>query len=152
MYFKNTYSILKQDTHKEDLSSLAFCLNWFKEKNKIENFFFTKSCTQSLELSLLLLKLPPSSEVIMPSYAFVSLGNAVNNLGLKCVFVDCEASTMNINPNAIESAVTENTKAVITINYGGVSCDYDKIRKICSKHDLFLIEDNAHGILGKYKD
>tara|TARA_Y100000385_G_scaffold66934_1_gene66719 strand:+ start:34481 stop:35575 length:1095 start_codon:yes stop_codon:yes gene_type:complete len=136
----------------ESSKSLEYCTKWFKKNNHIENIYFTKSCTQSLELSLLLLDLPANSEVIIPSYAFVSLGNAVNNLGIKCVYVDCEGSTMNIDVNQIEQAITENTKALITINYGGISCDYDKIRKICRNNNLILIEDNAHGILGKYKD
>lgn len=131
--------------------SKNYCLDWFNSKHNTDNFFFTKSCTQSLEISLMCLELPIGSEVIIPSYAFVSLANAVNNIGLKCIFIDCEKDTMNIDSNQIEQAITTKTKAVITINYGGVACDYDKITAICKKHNLFLIEDNAHGLLSEYK-
>lgn len=116
------------------------------------NFFLTKSCTQSLELSILIAGLPERSEVIIPSYAFVSLANAIVLRGLTPVFVDCEKGTMNIDAVALENAITSNTSAVITINYGGVSCDYDTIKRSCKKHNLVLIEDNAHGMGATYKD
>src|SRR5690554_4570805 len=116
-----------------------------------ENFYLTKSCTQSLELAIMSLNIPKGKEVILPSYGFVSLANAVAINGLKCVFVDCERDTMNISVEAIRNAISKDTAAVMTINYAGVSCDYDAIVDICSKHELYLIEDNAHGIRCKYK-
>lgn len=130
----------------------TFIKNWFAKSANIKNFFFTKSCTQSLEISLMILDFPQGSEIILPSYAFVSLANAINNLGLKCVFVDCEKETMNIDSKSIQRAITEKTKAIITINYNGVACDYDKIRNICDTNKLYLIEDNAHGIGATYKN
>ncbi len=150
-FHKNSFTCL---TNKVDIAfdkNESFCKNWFAEKHNIERFFFTKSCTQSLELSLMLLRLPKGAEVIMPSYAFVSVANAVTNLGYKAVFVDCEKHTMNIDVKAVKGAVSSLTRAIISINYGGVSCDYAGLKKICEKHKLYLIEDNAHGILGKYK-
>lgn len=128
------------------------CNSWFTSNSKYHNFFFTKSCTQSLELAIMSLNLPAGSEVILPSFAFVSLANAINNLGFVCVFVDCDANTMNINADEIEQAISPLTKAIITINYGGIACDYDKIITICNKNQLYLIEDNAHGINAKYKE
>jgi dTDP-4-amino-4,6-dideoxygalactose transaminase len=113
--------------------------------------FLTKSCTQSLELAILCLNLEAGSEVILPSFGFVSLANAVSNFGYSPVFVDCQADTMNVCPTALEEAINEKTKAVITINYSGVSCEYDQIIPICKKYGLVLIEDNAHGIFSKYK-
>jgi len=128
------------------------CCDYFVNNFRYPNFFLTKSCSQSLELAMLILDLPPESEVILPSYAFLALANAVALRNLKCVFVDCEKETMNIDVNAVESAISEKTRAIITLNYGGVACDYDKIHAICKKHNLILIEDNAHGIRAKYKD
>ncbi|MCO5229686.1 MAG: aminotransferase class I/II-fold pyridoxal phosphate-dependent enzyme [Chitinophagales bacterium] len=122
------------------------------EKYSYQNFFLTKSCTQSLNLALMTLGFPKGKEVIIPSYGFVSLANSVVINGLKCVFVDCEPDTMNISAGAIENAINENTVAVITINYGSVACDYDRIRNICRQNSLVLIEDNAHGIDAKYRD
>jgi len=130
----------------------SFCKNWFKGEIGDRPLFFTKSCTQSLELALAVLELPKNSEVIIPSYGFVSLANAVVLNGLKCVFVDCNPESMNIDPLAIERAISSNTRAVIAINYGGLSCDYDHILGICRKYKLMLIEDNAHGIGGKFKN
>ncbi|MCO5233271.1 MAG: aminotransferase class I/II-fold pyridoxal phosphate-dependent enzyme [Chitinophagales bacterium] len=124
----------------------------FTENYNYSNFLLTKSCTQSLELALMSLPSEKGKEIILPSYGFVSLANAVALNGYKCVFVDCEPGTMNVSANAIESAITKDTVAVITINYAGVACDYDKIQKLCTENNLFLIEDNAHGINCKYKD
>lgn len=115
-----------------------------------KNFFLTKSCTQSLEIAIMTLNLPKNSEVIMPSYGFVSIANAVSINGLKCVFVDCDPNTMNVSIEAIQNAITKKTKAVITINYSGVACDYDQLLPICKEKDIYLIEDNAHGIRAKY--
>lgn len=75
------------------------------------------------------LDLPPGGEVILPSYAFVSCANAINNHGNTCVFVDCEPGTMNISPDAVAAAITPNTRAIMTINYGGVGCNYEQLRK-----------------------
>ncbi len=127
------------------------CSNWFEQAEKYNRVYFVKSCTQSLELALMSLNLPPDSEVILPSYSFVSLANAINNLGHKCIFVDCEKDTMNISVDSLEAAISPKTKAVVVINYAGVACDYDNLKQICTKHNLFLIEDNAHGIKAKYK-
>jgi dTDP-4-amino-4,6-dideoxygalactose transaminase len=124
----------------------------FRDQFSLNNFYLTKSCTQALELAIQTLEIPSGREVILPSYSFVSLGNAVVLNGLRCVFVDCQPETMNICPEAIKNAITEQTAAVITINYGGISCDYDEIEKICKDHQLFLIEDNAHGIYAQYKE
>jgi dTDP-4-amino-4,6-dideoxygalactose transaminase len=125
--------------------------DYFKRNFGLHRFYTTKSCTQSLEIAFMSIMPSERDEVILPSYAFVSLANAISINGFKCVFVDCQASTMNIDPYAIEAAITPKTKAIVTINYGGVSCDYESILRICKKHDVLLIEDNAHGIRAKYK-
>lgn len=126
------------------------CIDLFKQIHSVNNFSLTKSCTQSLEIAIGILDLPLGSEIILPSFAFVSCANAINNYGYKCVFVDCELDTMNINPVAVKAAITPLTKAVLTINYAGISCDYDQIVPICKENDLYLIEDNAHGFLSTY--
>lgn len=126
------------------------CVEGFKSLHRLEYFHLTKSCTQALEVAVQGLDLPAGAEIILPSYGFVSCANAINNHGYQCVFVDCDIATMNIDPAAIEAAITPKTGAVMTINYGGIACDYKAIRNLCSQHGLFLIEDNAHGILAKY--
>lgn len=134
----------------EDIrNSLA---EYVRNKFSYTNFFLTKSCTQALEIAIMTLGLPTGSEVILPSYGFVSVANAVVINGLKCVFVDCDPDTMNVSILAIENAITEKTGAVISINYSGVACDYDRLREVCTENNIYLIEDNAHGIHAKYKD
>lgn len=128
------------------------CISLFKQLHQIDDFRLTKSCTQSLEMAIAGLDLPPGGEVILPSYAFVSCANAINNHGNTCVFVDCEPGTMNISPDAVAAAITPNTRAIMTINYGGVGCNYEQLREIAHTNHLFLIEDNAHGFLARYKD
>lgn len=153
--FKNTYLQLGlSDSAMASSSAVGSndCPMFLSEVLQNEDVFLTKSCTQSLELAIMILDLPANSEVILPSYGFVSLANAVAICGHTCVFVDCEADTLNISADAIEAAVSPRTKAVITINYGGVSCcDYERIRTICDNYGLWLIEDNAHGLFSHYK-
>lgn len=150
-FHKTTFLGNIKNLSEEELSlSQSFCENWFVREYGLPNFFFTKSCTQSLELAILSLNLPVGSEVIMPSYAFVSLANAVNNFGYKCVFVDSETETMNICMKSIQNAITKNTKAIIAINYSGIPCNYSKLNEICKKNNLYLIEDNAHGFFSEY--
>lgn len=151
--FKNTYQQLDQSQAADSLTdqnSTVVCKQFLSRSIGNEDVFFTKSCTQSLELALMILDLPPRSEVIIPSYGFVSLANAVAMFGHTCVFVDCEIDTLNISAKAIEAAITSKTKAVITINYGGVPCDYIRISEICKKNNLWLVEDNAHGLFSNF--
>ncbi|MCF8463384.1 MAG: aminotransferase class I/II-fold pyridoxal phosphate-dependent enzyme [Flavobacteriales bacterium] len=148
--FKNTHEQLGLTDPVYSLGvndQTVLCKQFLSRIVGTEDVFFTKSCTQSLELAIMILNLPPNSEIILPSYGFVSLANAVALLGHKCVFVDCEIETLNISADAIEAAITERTKAVICINYAGVPCEYDKINSICNRNNLWLIEDNAHGFL-----
>lgn len=126
------------------------CIEWFGMISK-SPARLTKSCTQSLELAAQLLNLQTGDEVILPSFGFVSTANAFVAQGAKCRFVDIRPDNMNIDENLIEQAITEKTKAIITINYSGVSCNYSVITALAKKRNLILIEDNAHGILAKYK-
>ena len=112
----------------------------------------TPSCTSALELSALALNLQPDDEVILPSYTFPSTANAFVLRGCKLVFCDIRPDTLNINENLIESLITDKTKAIIPVHYGGVGCNLFKILEIADKHNLYVIEDNAHGLFGEYLD
>ena len=126
------------------------CTEWF-EKEYEKPILLTKSCTHSLELTALLLNIQPGDEVILPSYAFVSAANAFVLRGAIPVFIDIRREDLNIDPALIEAAITPKTKAIVAVHYGGVSCEMDAIISIAKKHNLFLIEDAAQGILSKYK-
>jgi dTDP-4-amino-4,6-dideoxygalactose transaminase len=111
----------------------------------------TTSCTHALELAGLLLELGPGDEVIVPSYAFVSTANAFVLRGVKPVFADIRADTLNLDEAQLESLITSRTKAIVPIHYAGVGCEMDRLCAIASRHGVHVIEDNAHGLFGKYR-
>jgi len=112
----------------------------------------TTSCTHSLEMSSVLMNFKQDDEVIVPSYTFVSTALAFVMHGAKPVFADVREDTLNIDETKISSLITKNTRAIVVVHYAGVACEMDEILKIANKHDLVVIEDNAHGLFGKYKN
>jgi dTDP-4-amino-4,6-dideoxygalactose transaminase len=111
----------------------------------------TPSCTAALEMTALLLDIAPGDEVIMPSFTFVSTASAFVLRGGVPVFVDIRPDTLNIDESLIEQAITDRTKAIVVVHYAGVGCEMDAICRIAEKHNLPVIEDNAHGLFGKYR-
>ena len=90
-------------------------------------------------------------EVITTPLTFVATSNMISVLGAKPVFVDVEQDTLNINPELIERLITSRTKAIATVDFAGVSCDYDKIFKIAKENKLLLVEDACHALGTEYK-
>jgi dTDP-4-amino-4,6-dideoxygalactose transaminase len=117
----------------------------------VKHALLTTSCTHALEISALLCKLKSGDEVIVPSYTFVSTASAFALFGAKPIFVDSNVDTLNIDPMLIEAAITPQTRAICVVHYGGVACDMDRILQIASEKGLIVIEDNAHGLLSKYR-
>jgi len=111
----------------------------------------TTSCTHALEMAALLLRLGPGDEVIVPSFTFVTSASAFMMHGAKPVFVDVRADTLNIDPAQVEPAITPRTRAICVVHYAGVGAEMDTLTAIAEKHGLLIIEDNAHGLFGKYK-
>jgi dTDP-4-amino-4,6-dideoxygalactose transaminase len=109
------------------------------------------SCTHALEMSALLANLQPGDEVIVPSYTFVSTASAFALYGARPVFVDSRSDTLNIDAAKIEAAITPKTRAICIVHYGGIACEMEPIQQIASRHNLILVEDNAHGLFAKYK-
>lgn len=97
----------------------------------------THSCTAALEISSILINLKSGDEVIMPSYGFVSVANAVVLRGAKPVFADIDPSTLNISYNSIKDKITKKTKAIYVIHYAGNSCDIQKIHNLAKKKIFF---------------
>lgn len=110
----------------------------------------TSSCTHSLEMVSILLNLREGDEVILPSFTFSSAATAVTMARATPVFVDIDPSSGNIDPSLIERAITPKTKAVSIVHYGGVAADIEAILEVASNHALPVIEDNAHGLGGKW--
>ncbi|PMH28891.1 dTDP-4-amino-4,6-dideoxygalactose transaminase [Vibrio lentus] len=127
------------------------CHQWFEEHLQCEEVLLTPSCTAALEMAAILIGIKPGDEVIMPSYTFVSTANAFVLRGAKIVFVDIRSDTMNIDENLIEVAITPKTKAIVPVHYAGVACEMDTIMDIAGRHNLYVIEDAAQGMMSMYK-
>ena len=127
------------------------CEKWFEDSFQSSKALLTPSCTAALELAAILIGIEPGDEVIMPSYTFVSTANAFVLRGAKVVFVDIRKDTMNLDEALIEEAITEKTKAIVPVHYAGVSCDMDTILSVANKHNLWVIEDAAQGVMSTYK-
>ncbi|MDY0321490.1 MAG: dTDP-4-amino-4,6-dideoxygalactose transaminase [Arcobacteraceae bacterium] len=128
------------------------CHQWFEEHLPCKKALLTTSCTHALEMAAILIDIKEGDEVIMPSFTFVSTANAFVLRGAKVVFVDVRSDTMNIDETKIESAITPKTKAIVAVHYAGVGCEMDTIMEIALKHNLFVIEDAAQGMMSKYKN
>jgi dTDP-4-amino-4,6-dideoxygalactose transaminase len=102
-------------------------------------------------MSAHLLDIQPGDEVIIPSFTFVSTVNAFVLRGAKPVFIDIRPDTLNLDENLLEQMITPRTRAVVPVHYAGVGCEMDRILSICEKHNLCVVEDNAHGLFGKYR-
>ncbi|WP_240197385.1 dTDP-4-amino-4,6-dideoxygalactose transaminase [Nonomuraea lactucae] len=112
----------------------------------------TTSCTHALEMSALLLDLRPGDEVIMPSFTFMSTANAFALRGAVPVFADCRPDTLNLDERLIEAAITDRTRAIVVVHYAGVACAMDAIGGLAARYGLAVVEDNAHGLGGHYRD
>lgn len=111
----------------------------------------THSCTAALEMAAILCDLQQGDEVIMPSFTFVSTANAVVLRGAVPVFVDIDPKTLNIDPEQVEKAVTNKTRAIFAVHYAGFPADMDALAHISRKHDLLLVEDAAQALGSTYK-
>lgn len=104
------------------------------------------SGTAALHLAVHALNLNKNDEIIVSCMSFVASSNAILYCGGKPVFCDIEEDTMNIDPEKIEPLINESTKAILIVDFAGQPCNYHKIKEICKKRNLFLIEDAAHSL------
>ena len=109
------------------------------------------SCTAALHLALEAVGVGPGDEVITSPITFASTANVVVHRRARPVFVDVEPDTFNIDPAAIERAITPRTKALIPVDFAGQPCDLDAIMAIGARHGIPVIEDAAHAIGAEYK-
>jgi dTDP-4-amino-4,6-dideoxygalactose transaminase len=127
------------------------CHNFLQDSLGVHKALLTTNCTHALEMSALLLNIQPGDEVICPSFTFVSTINAFVLRGAQPVFVDVRPDTLNLDETLLEAAITPRTKAILVVHYGGVGCEMDRIMEIANRHGIPVVEDNAHGLFGKYK-
>ncbi len=124
-------------------------------EEKLENYFKMQhvitfnSGTSALHAVLLAYGIT-TGEVIVPSFSFISTANCVILAGATPVFADIEKKTLGLELNDVEKKITENTKAIIPMHYGGNICkNIEKLKKIADKYNLILIEDNAESFGAK---
>jgi dTDP-4-amino-4,6-dideoxygalactose transaminase len=127
------------------------CNMILEQKLGCKKCIMTSSCTDALEMSGLLINIEPGDEIIMPSYTFVSSASAYVLRKAKIVWCDIRMDTKNIDEEKIEELISPKTKAIVIVHYAGVACEMDKIKDLCDKNDLYLIEDAAQAIDCSYK-
>ena len=102
-------------------------------------------------MAAILLNIKEGDEVIVPSFTFVSTANAFTLHKARPVFIDIRPDTLNMDETQLEGLITPRTKAILPVHYAGVGCEMDAILEIAGRHDIGVVEDNAHGLFGKYK-
>jgi dTDP-4-amino-4,6-dideoxygalactose transaminase len=108
------------------------------------------SCTSAMQMALLAGGVQPGDEVITTTLTFIGTPNAVLMAGATPVLADVDRGTGNIDPGAVEAAVTEHTKAIMPVHLYGQMCDMDALREVADRHGLFIVEDAAHAIEAKW--
>lgn len=127
------------------------CHAFLERELGVQKALLTTSCTHALEMSAILLNIQPGDEVIVPDFTFVSTVNAFVLRGARPVFVDIRPDTLNLDETRLESALTSRTRVIVPVHYAGVGCEMDAIIEIAADHEIAVVEDNAHGLFGKYK-
>jgi len=127
------------------------CQRFFEERYGFRRALLTTSCTDALEMCAILSEIGPGDEIIVPSYTFVSTALAFVRQGAKIVFIDSRKDHPGMDENLIESLITDSTRAIIPVHYGGIACDMDKIMDIAGRNNLMVIEDAAQAIESCYK-
>lgn len=127
------------------------CHTLLEETLRCSKALLTTSCTHALEMAALLLDIQAGDEVIVPSFTFVSSVNAFVLRGARPVFIDIRPDTLNLDETQLERLITSRTKAIIVVHYAGVGCDMETILDIARRYEIAVIEDNAHGLFGKYR-
>ena len=127
------------------------CHALLEQELGVPKALLTTSCTHALEMSAILLEVQPGDEVVIPDFTFVSTVNAFVLRGARPVFVDIRPDTLNLDESKLEAALTPKTKAIVPVHYAGVACEMDSIMDISARNNVHVVEDNAHGLFGRYQ-
>ncbi len=135
----NTQFILGKEVAEFEKNFAAYC--------RVRHCVGTDSGTAALHLALILGGIKPGDEVITTTHTFVATAEVISLIGARPVFVDIDPRTYNIDPNAIERAITPRTRAIIPVHLYGQPAEMEPILDIARKHNLRVIEDaaQAHG-------
>jgi dTDP-4-amino-4,6-dideoxygalactose transaminase len=127
------------------------CHALLEEVAGVRKALVTTSCTHALEMAAILLNIQPGDEVILPAFTFVSTANAFVLHGARPVFCDIRRDTLNLDEAKLEALITPRTRAIVPVHYAGVGCEMEAILEIAGRHGVSVVEDNAHGLFGKYR-
>jgi dTDP-4-amino-4,6-dideoxygalactose transaminase len=125
------------------------CQEWLRRRTGSPLALLSHSATGALEAAAMLAGLRPGDEAIMPSFGYPTMATAAVRQGATPVFVDIDPVTLNIDPERVAAAVSERTRAVFAVHYGGVACDMKRLGAVAARHSLTLIEDAAHCLLAE---
>ena len=162
-------NVFQPSLGKEELARIekVFESNWLGKGKLVDEFeenfaahlgsckekaLSTNCCSEGLFSSMHLFDIGPGDEVIMPTISFVGAGNAVCAAGAKLVLADVDPRTLNLTPETFKAKITEKTKAVMLIHFGGIPCEMDEIMAIAKEHNIAVIEDSACSVFSRYKD
>jgi dTDP-4-amino-4,6-dideoxygalactose transaminase len=149
------FEYMREAAERRHLSGNGYftklCEDRLRQELGAEKILLTTSCTAALEMTAILLNIQPGDEVIVPSFTFVSGANAFVLRGAKPIFVDIRPDTLNIDEALVEERISSRTKAIVIVHYAGVACEMELLLAISKKHGIPIVEDNAHGLFGKYR-
>lgn len=159
---KNQYQPIKDQVNsgiQQVIDTASFIngpqVNQFQED--LENYLGVKHVipcangTDALQIAMMGLGLEPGDEVITVDFTFAATAEVIALLGLSPVLVDAEKDSFNIDPKAVENAITEKTKAIVPVHLFGQTADMDALTALAKEHDLFIIEDTAQAIGAEYQ-
>lgn len=126
------------------------CHRLLEETHQLPKALLTTSCTHALEMAAYLLDIKPGDEVIVPAFTFVSSVNAFVIRGATPVFADVHPGSFNIDERHVERLITPRTRAIVVVHYAGVGCQMDVIDALAKSRGIMVIEDNAHGLYGRF--
>ena len=151
---------------EEEIDSVVDCLRsgWLTSGIKVGEFerdfaayvgcrhaLAVNSCTAALHLALEAVGVGPGDEVITSPMTFTATAAVIEHLGARPVLVDCESSTLNLDPSRIEARITPRTRAILPVHFGGQSCEMDSILGAARAHGLPVVEDAAHALPTRYR-
>jgi dTDP-4-amino-4,6-dideoxygalactose transaminase len=123
-----------------------------RDETGAKDVLLTTSCTTALEMSALLLGMSAGDTVVVPSYGFVTTALAFARTGARILFCDIEEDTLGLDPGCLAEIMDESVRAVVPIHYAGVGCDVEGIARVLERWPRAdLVEDNAHGLFGRYR-
>jgi perosamine synthetase len=156
----------RQAVDEEDIEAVASVLrsDWLTTGPKVAEFeaawsriagapyaVAVSSGTAALHAAAFAAGIGPGDEVIVPALTFAASANCVLYQGGRPVFVDVQAGALNVDPAAVEAALTPRTRAIVAVDYAGQPADLDELRSVAGRHGLRLIEDAAHAVGAAYK-